>query len=138
MTEIYTDGSATTHDQPGGWSFIVVVNGVKVHSASGGIQNATNNIAELTAAVEGLKYAAANNLTTPLILVADSQLVLHFADGTWNCKKLHLALLANTLNKLFKQLNASTRWVKGHNGDKFNEECDVLAKAEREKLMEDK
>jgi len=139
VIEVYTDGSGNSFAKPGGWAFTIVVDGIKVYENSGNEVNATNNTMELKAAVKGLEYVA-KNYTPPVdvILVSDSNLVLGFASGAWNCKKLHLAVLANNLNVLYKQLNATQRWVKGHSGNEHNENCDVLAKAAREKLIKEK
>lgn len=141
LIEVYSDGSATTADLPGGYGFVICVEGVKVAEGSGHIPKATNNVAELTAAISGLEYIAThdisgvdavNNGPPRIVLISDSQLVLHFADGTWRCKKPHLLPYYLKLRKLYGQLNAETRWVRGHTGDTQNERCDELAKAARD------
>ena len=145
LVEIYSDGSATTADKPGGYAFVICVEGVKVAEGSGHLLKATNNVAELVAGISGLEYVATHDLSgvdgsnEPLhvVLVSDSQLVLHFADSSWNCKKPHLLPYVLKLRKLYRQLNAETRWVKGHTGDEHNERCDVLAKAARENNKDD-
>lgn len=136
LVEVYTDGSGTSFGSPGGWAFVVVVDGTKVHEASGAEQDATNNTMELRAAVEGLKYVKSNPAYqgADIKLISDSQLVLGFATGRWECKKYHLALLAGQLNGLFKSLGAQDKWVRGHTGDKYNEECDKLAGEARQSL----
>ena len=144
LIEVYADGSATTADLPGGWAFVICVQGVKVAEGSGHLPKATNNVAELTAAISGLEYVATHDLPgvaggdgeTNIVLVSDSQLTLHFADGTWQCKKPHLLPCYLKLRGLYKKLNAGTRWVRGHTGDEQNERCDVLAKAARELLLQ--
>lgn len=135
--EVYSDGSATTADKPGGYAYVVIVDGVKSHEFAGGIAKSTNNVAELTAAVEGLKYVKNDPVLSQgeVILVSDSQLVLGYANGSFKCKKLHLALLHANLRKLHDELNVTTRWERGHQGEPNNERCDELAKSEREKLM---
>jgi ribonuclease HI len=133
--EVYTDGSATTGDKPGGWAFVIIVDGVKFHEGNGHLPKATNNIAELSAAIEGLSYVRSEPIlckADEIVLISDSQLVLHFADNTWNCKKFHLVPYVIKLRKLYNTLKATTRWVRGHSGDPNNERCDVLAKAARE------
>jgi ribonuclease HI len=139
LIEVYSDGSATTADLPGGWGFVICVNGIKVAEGSGHMPKATNNVAEITAAISGLEYVATHDLpgvdgscdTRSIVLISDSQLVLHFADSSWNCKKPHLLPYVLKLRKLYRELNATTRWVKGHAGDEQNERCDVLAKHAR-------
>lgn len=135
QVEIYSDGSGNTMDGDGGYGYVIVVDGVKVAEGMGFLPNATNNVAEITAAIEGLhKYLGTSSLhaEAEVTLVCDSQLVLKYATGEYKCKAMHLVPLYINLRKLFKEANAKTRWVRGHNGDKFNEECDVLAKTARE------
>lgn len=138
LVEVYSDGSGTSFGNSGGYAFVVVVDGVKVHEDSGGEVNATNNTMELTAALRGLEYV--NSIPeyrlADITLISDSQLVLGFATGKWNCKKQHLALLAAKLNTIFKMLHVKDKWVKGHSGNEWNERCDVLAGEAREKLKE--
>lgn len=135
--EVYCDGSATTHDKPGGWACVILVDGVKYIETFGHLPRATNNVAELTAAAEGLQYVDGDSFlrgADDIVLISDSQLALHFADSTWQCKKQHLVPITIKLRKLYRDLKASTRWVKGHNGDPNNERCDELAKAARNKI----
>jgi ribonuclease HI len=137
LIEVYADGSATTADKPGGYAYVVCVNGVKVHEGSGHILKATNNVAEVTAAIRGLSYVATTDLPgceeavggagSSVVLISDSQLTLRWATGEYRCKQWHLVPLVIELRKVFNKLNATTRWVKGHNGDEHNERCDVLA-----------
>jgi ribonuclease HI len=137
--EVYSDGSGNTFDSDGGYGWRLVVDGCLLKEGSGYLSSATNNTAEITAAIEGLKHAAtyirANNLqpedAPEVVLVSDSQLVLGYANGKYQCKALHLTKLYIELRKVFKALNADVRWVKGHSGDEHNEGCDKLAKAAR-------
>lgn len=134
MVEIYSDGSGTSVGLPGGWGYVIVVDGTKVHEGSGSMPDASNNVAELTAALEGLKYIDSHPdlKGRDITLISDSQLVLGFASGEWEPKKFHLLLLASKVRKLYETLDAAKRWVKGHSGDEHNERCDVLAKAARQ------
>jgi ribonuclease HI len=157
LVEIYTDGSATTADKPGGWAFVICVDGVQVAEGSGGLDSATNNVAEVTAAIRGLDYLNTNDVPgcdfsslddsdkennssggTRVVLISDSQLTLKWATGEYQCKKWHLIPLVIELRKLLKKLNATTKWVKGHAGQEQNERCDQLAKAARESVAASK
>jgi ribonuclease HI len=149
--EVYSDGSATTGDKPGGWAFVLCVDGVKVAEGSGYLSKSTNNVAEITAALRGLDYVATTDIPgcivredgtgdvqddkadgARIVLVSDSQLTLKWATGEYNCKKWHLIPLVIQLRKLTQKLSVETRWVKGHSGNEHNERCDKLANAARE------
>lgn len=132
MIEIYTDGSGTVGDKPCGWGYVIVEDGEKVFEDCGSLPKGTNNVAELTAAVKGLAYAALYKKGhDKYVLVSDSQLVLNYADGNYRIKAMHLTDLYCKLRRLYNHLNAEGRWVKGHSGDEHNERCDELAKTAR-------
>ena len=139
LIEVYADGSGNTFDSDGGYGWRLVIDGTLSAEGSGYLSKATNNVAEITAAIEGLNYAKdyirLNGLQQQsppdVYLVSDSQLVLGYASGSYQCKALHLTQLYIQLKKVFKDVNGKTRWVKGHSGDEHNEGCDKLAKAAR-------
>jgi ribonuclease HI len=95
----------------------------------------TNQIAELTAAIEGLTLVPAG---AAVELVSDSQYVLKGLTewragwerkGYRNSKGDPVANLA-LWKRLFAaadQRRVSVRWVRGHNGDRCNEKADALA-----------
>ena len=130
--EVYADGSGNTFDSDGGWGTVLVIDGVNTKELSGYLPSATNNVAELTAAIQGLKYAdayiqAAQLATYEVTIISDSQLTLGYASGLYKCKAIHLGVLNIEIKGLYNKLNATARWVKGHSGDEHNERCDVLA-----------
>ena len=135
--DVYSDGSGNTFDSDGGWGFRILVDDVLLVDGSGYLPAATNNVAELTAAIEGLK-AAKNYIENmkpekpEVTLISDSQLVLGYANGQYKCKAVHLGQLYIQVKKLFEELNTTAKWVKGHSGDEHNEACDLLAKTARE------
>jgi ribonuclease HI len=134
--EIYSDGSSDGKSGGiGGWAFVIIVDGVKVHEDSGSEQKATNNTVELLGASKGLEYAAsAYPQCDDVTLISDSQCVLRWATGEYQVKKPHLIPYVINLRKFFRQLNAKTRWERGHIGEPNNERADQLAKAAREQL----
>lgn len=142
MIEVYTDGSATTFNKPGGYGWVMVLDGVKHSEGSGHMPNASNNDAELEAAIQGLVAAYKLVGTLPnvelqhgilpeIFLVSDSQLVLGWASGEYKFKQHAKASKHQQLRGLMARLHAKTRWVRGHSGDEHNERCDVLANEAR-------
>lgn len=139
LIEVYADGSGNTFNSDGGYGWRLVVDGTLLSEGNGYLSSATNNVAEITAAIKGLEEAAAY-INRPevlakgpfqILLVSDSQLVLGYANGAYQCKAIHLAPLYIQLRRVYQSIGASTRWVKGHSGDEHNEGCDQLAKAAR-------
>lgn len=135
----YSDGSATMAKLPGGYGWVIVVDGVKYSEGSGHMPSASNNDAETQAAIESLKAAhdvmLKHNVFTTIThvpsvtLCSDSQIVLGWADGSYKFKQIEPEKIERykQLSSLMAILNAKTRWVKGHSGDEHNERCDVLA-----------
>jgi len=132
--EVYSDGSATIATKPGGYGFVICFDGQKVDEGYGHIVNATNNDAELEAAIQGLAKVLKMRIegqipigTHEVFLVSDSQIILGWADGTSRFKQQHKIAKYHQLQHVMKKLNAKTRWVQGHSGDEHNERCDKLA-----------
>jgi ribonuclease HI len=137
--ELYADGSGNTFDSDGGYGWRCVIDGSLHSEGNGYLTKATNNVAEITAAIVGLEHVFKILNTQDVlaqgphevVLVSDSQLVLGYASGAYQCKALHLAPLYIKLRSIYGTTKATTRWVKGHSGDEHNEGCDRLAKAAR-------
>lgn len=132
--EIYSDGSATIATKPGGYGYVVVIDGQKVDEGFGHMEKATNNDAELEAAIQGLAKVLKMRIdgtipigTHEVTLVSDSQIVLGWASGAQRFKQQHKIAKYNQLMHVVRKLNAKTRWVQGHSGDEHNERCDKLA-----------
>ena len=144
MTEIqiYSDGSATTSQNAGGWASVVLIDGTLHEELSGHLESATNNDAELIAAIKGLDYTLAylTNLQgdfpadNDVTLISDSEIILNWANGTYRFKQVDKMPLYEELRRLVKKMNVKTQWVKGHSGNLWNERCDRLANNARKKL----
>jgi ribonuclease HI len=147
--EVYSDGSATTVDKPGGWAWVLSIDGEKFSEGSGYSPNATNNDMELEAAIQGLSavlkwkndYGGRTTTLEQLAnlqvkLCSDSQLTLGWASGEYRFNQLDKLDKYKQLRTLMEQLNASCRWIKGHSGDPFNDRCDRLANNARKGIVE--
>lgn len=137
---IATDGACSGNPGPGGWAWVDELTG---RSGSGGSRRTTNNIMELTAMLEALRYADTDR---SLLIRADSQYVINVvtkwgpgwrrkgwkkADG----KPVANQELVAALLEEYEKRTAETRidWVRGHDGDAGNEEADRLAVVERDR-----
>lgn len=133
MLELYTDGSSSPGGGATGWAWVIVRDGKVAYADYGGAQTGTNNTAELTAAIEGLKAVGRIFQSLPdgsqVVLISDSRYVLNMARGKWSAAA-NLELIEQ-LQSLYKKYCTSTRWVRGHSGDPMNERCDRLAKKGR-------
>lgn len=137
--EVYSDGSATVSTKPGGYGWVLCVEGNRQNEGSGHMEKATNNDAELMAAIKGLEAALAFVMSDPssfpqeheVTLKSDSELILGWANGTYRFKQEEKMFAYDRLRDLMRKLRAKTEWVKGHSGDQWNERCDFLANQAR-------
>ncbi|MGE0802097.1 MAG: ribonuclease H [Lautropia sp.] len=134
----YTDGAcAPSNPGPAAWGAVVLAPDGSEVEAAGFIGPGTNQIAEITAAIEGLTRTPP---ATDVELVSDSQYVLKGISewragwerkGFRNSKGEPVANLTlwKQLFALADQRRVKVRWVRGHNGDHHNERADRLAAA---------
>ena len=133
----YTDGAcAPSNPGPAGWGAVLIAPETGAETDHFGfIGHGTNQIAELTAALEGLGRVPVG---AAVELVSDSQYVLKGLTewragwerkGWRNSKGEPVANLAlwKLLFAAADQRRVSVRWVRGHNGDRCNEKADALA-----------
>ena len=127
---IYTDGSCIGNPGPGGWAFVILKNNNCPHEwhVSGGEINTTNNRMELMAVIQSLEFTYYDK---EYIIFSDSMYVINCASGKWARKK-NLDLWKE-YDKISVGKNIKWNWVRGHNGNKYNEIVDFLAKQEAKK-----
>ena len=120
---IYTDGSCLGNPGSGGAAAIVVSDGKITKKSVSSYRITTNNRMELMAAIKGISLIPRGDTAT---LFSDSSYVINTVMKGWKRKKnkdlwelLDLELIDR--NIIFK-------WIKGHNGNKFNERVDAMAK----------
>lgn len=140
--EIYTDGACIGNGKKeniGGWSFVVVgETGIKTHEECKVEYNTTNNRQEITAVLNSLKYCHNNSLTN-FVIYCDSQYVVNgFNDWMhkWRAKRWvrgnppqyipNYDLWREMYQYKVKFEKVDLRWVRGHNGNRWNEYADKL------------
>ena len=140
---IYTDGACSGNPGPGGWGAILMMGDVR-KEISGGSENTTNNIMELSAVIEALKL-----LKRPckVNVFSDSAYVVNAFNQKWIYgwmkKNWRTAGGDPVKNKeLWQELYSLTKVhdvtfnkVKGHADNEFNNRCDEMAGAESKKFI---
>ena len=133
---VWTDGACRKNPGPGGWAALIV--DTDVRELSGGLPHTTNNIMEMTAALEGLRALPDG---ARACVVTDSR-YLHDGMTSWihgwkrkgwktaggepvKNREVWLALEA----EVARHLTVRWHWVRGHVGTQLNERADELAVA---------
>ncbi len=141
MIKIWTDGSCLGNPGPGGWAFIVT-DGTNIAERSGGEKDTTNNRMELSAVIAALN---ATKKHTEVEIHTDSQYVKNGME-TWlknwksrgwktaDKKPVKNKELWMQLDELASSVKIHWIWVRGHDGESFNERCDELARSYAETL----
>lgn len=147
---IYTDGSCQNNPGPGGWAATLrrMESGVetKIRCISGWSAATTNNRMEMEAALQALQRIRSNAGGRRIILRSDSKILINgmniwlpgWKENGWKQssrkdvanKDLWLQLVEVSQGK-----NIHWEWVKGHSGDRYNEEVDKLAASALRKGM---
>jgi ribonuclease HI len=130
-TIVYTDGACSGNPGPGGWAWVVP----DEEFAAGAEAATTNQRMELTAVLEALR-----TLEGPTHVVSDSTYVVNcFRDGWWknwrargwrNARREPVAnrdLWEPLVDLVTSREDVTFQWVKGHNGDRYNDLVDRLA-----------
>ena len=140
--EIYTDGACSGNPGPGGWGAILRYNG-REKELSGGEAETTNNRMELTGVISAL---SALKEPCTVELYSDSKYVIEALEKGWakswrekgwrraDRKPALNPDLWETLLELTDKHEMRYHWVKGHADNEFNNRCDKMAVAEREKF----
>ena len=129
---LYTDGSCIGNPGPGGWASIIIINDVKT-TLSGSDEETTNNKMEITAVIKGLEQFPENSSVK---IFTDSEYVINTMTKNWK-RNTNLDLW-NRLDSLVINRTIEWNWVKGHSGNKLNDEADLIANREAKKIIQKK
>jgi len=126
MLKVYTDGACSGNPGPGGWGYVYVKDGNN-YERSGGSPDTTNNRMELTAAIRAIQELGPN-----ICIMSDSTYVVTGITKwiiNWRKKDFHKIKNPSLWKELdsLSTIDTKWKWVKAHNGDKFNEIADQLA-----------
>ena len=124
MIEIYTDGAYSSSRNQGGWAFVVVQDNKVIYKDYDGLMNTTNQRMEIMAMIKTLSWLKNYSISIPIKIYTDSMYVIGTITKNYNKNANNdlWDILIPLVNKDIEYLH-----VKGHNGDKFNEECDKWA-----------
>jgi ribonuclease HI len=135
MIHIYSDGACHGNGQEsniGGCGYIVVIKGEKFIHYTEVVKDTTNNRMELLAAIKSLEFLLKYCNSIPSIIYTDSQYVQKGAE-IWSVKWIKKGWkdvknqdLWRKLIDLKQKTQTKIEWVRGHNGNKWNEEIDRL------------
>ena len=135
--QIYTDGAARGNPGPAGWGVLMYIDG-KTVELGGRLGHSTNNIMELTAPIEALKYLEKFNLNTEVEIFSDSKYVINgvnewvhnWIKNGWRTAAKKPVLnqeLWQALHELNQKFNPKWHYVAGHSGHKENDRVDEIA-----------
>lgn len=132
---LYSDGACSGNPGPGGYGAILIKEGNKTSFAKGFVKT-TNNRMELLGIIEPLETLYDNY---NIIITTDSKYVSDAINQGWlkkwikndwitsNDKPVKNQDLWNRLIHILNKHDITIKWVKGHDGNSENEECDELA-----------
>ena len=121
---IYTDGSCTPNPGRGGWAY-AIIHPPLVIQGSGYEEKTTNNRMELTAVIQGLLHAI-DLFDSSYIIYVDSEYVVKVLTSQKVPKKNQD--LWKQYKKISRNKKMAFHWIKAHDGNRYNEMVDKLAK----------
>ena len=134
---IFTDGACSGNPGPGGWG-AVLLSGRHQKEISGAVRETTNQRMELNAVLEALLTLKVQG--REVVVFSDSAYVVNAFQQGWiskwqqngwiNSKKEEVANqdLWKALLKQMEKNHVTVKKIKGHDGIKWNERCDLLAR----------
>lgn len=132
---LYTDGACSGNPGPGGYGTVLIYKGTK-KELSEGFPETTNNKMELLSVIVGLRCLKEK---CKVEIYSDSKYVVDAINEGWliswqangwrksDKKPVKNIELWEELLSLMEKHEITFHWVKGHDGNEYNEICDKLA-----------
>ena len=98
MIQLYTDGGARGNPGDAAYGFLIFDGESKLYEEGKKLGTTTNNVAEYTAVIEGLKKA--KEFGDEVDVFSDSELVVKHLNGDYKVKKKHLKALFHIVKRL--------------------------------------
>ena len=134
--DCYTDGSCNnlSANKEGGAAYLILLNGKEILRRSKALIHTTNNRAEMLAIISAVKRCP---IGADIVIHTDSKYAIfsfghrkRISDSVKNSDLIHL------YRKEAAQKKVTFEWVKGHNGDRYNEIVDSMANGDYNKMKE--
>lgn len=124
--KIYTDGAYSQKNDEGAFAYVILnYEDSEIERRAYKITKETNNRAELKAIIAAV-HRLPNN-ATEVEIYSDSQYALNTLSGNWGHKNnFDLFDVWDEVLKNHKGIIIRYKWVRGHNGNVYNEICDTM------------
>lgn len=139
---IYTDGSCRkkrgAKTGQGAWAYIIVENGGMVASASNFVPHTTSMDMELLAIAYAMKNARKMDATS-LVIYSDCRTLVEMLNRDRTLRREQDTFARDVMQK-YRSIEATIRfpvtwhWVKGHDGDRWNEVVDGMVQTVTKKM----
>lgn len=142
---IYTDGSCNNHTHDKGGYGIVLINGTVKQFAGGQYSNTSSARMEILAIIKGLSKCKEGDVVT---VYSDNQYAVNTLAKGWLFKWIEKNFEQRKNKDLWRQFHkeylrldkrVTLKWVRGHDGNEYNEIADRLATlgSKREAIISD-
>ena len=128
MLYVYVDGgclnNGSIENSIGSFSFAIIEKETLIHTYSILEKNTTNNRMELKAIISACSFLKENGVYNDITIISDSLYSINCCTKKWKVKA-NLDLFKEYFS-ITNDMEINFEWVKGHNGNKWNELVDSL------------
>lgn len=108
---IRADGASRGNPGEASYGAVLLENEIEIASASAHLGVTTNNYAEYSGVIAGLKLALEHDPNERYVVQLDSKLVVEQLSGNWRVKSKDLMPLVSEANKIASQLQVVFQWI---------------------------